>query len=465
MDADSIGQESFRDHFDAVKEDGKRNWFYPQKPKGKWHNRRQLFTVFILGVLFITPFLHRDGQPLFLFNILERKIILFGFFIGPQDYWLFGVLMIVFMLFVVLFTNMLGRLWCGWACPQTVFMEMVFRKIEYAIEGDWNKQKALDKAPWNPDKIVKKGSKWIIFFLVSFIIANLLLSYIIGVKELYRIVLQPVGENLGLLSALLIFTVIFFFDFAWLRDQACTVICPYGRLQGVFLDRKSTVVAYDHKRGEPRDKLRKNQERTSGDCINCFQCVHVCPTGIDIRNGTQMECINCTACIDACDSIMDKVGFERGLIRYTSEEAIMEGKPKKISKRTIAYSLIILVVFTIFGSVLWNRTDTKTTLLRVPGSQYTETPEGIGNIYTYKIFNKTNRSIEPEFRLDYPKGEMKFIGTGKLTIEPAGMLEGSVIISIPHTELEKRKTVIELSVYEKGEKLEDFETTFMAPQK
>lgn len=464
MNAETKGQESFRDHFDAVKEDGKRNWFYPQKPKGKWHNRRILFTVFILGILFIGPFLHRDGQPLFLFNVIERKIILFGFFIGPQDYWLFGMLMIVTILFIVLFTNLLGRLWCGWACPQTVFMEMVFRKIEYAIEGDWHKQKALDKSPWTSEKITKKGSKWLIFFVLSFVIANLLLAYIIGVKELYKLILQPIEDNLGTLSALLIFTLIFFFDFAWLKDQACTVVCPYGRLQGVFLDRKSTVVAYDYKRGEPRDKIRKNQIRTEGDCINCFQCVHVCPTGIDIRNGTQMECINCTACIDACDSIMDKVGFEKGLIRYTSEDSILNGKSKNISVRKISFAAIMVVICVIVGLIFWNRTDTKTTLLRVPGSQYMETKDGIENLYTYKIFNKTNRAINLDFQLDFPKGKLKFIGTDQLTIEPAGMLEGSVMIAIPVNELEKRKTTIQLSVYDDGKFLEDFSTTFIAPE-
>lgn len=464
MDAETKGQESFRDHFDSVREDGKRNWFYPQKPKGKWHNRRIWFTVLILGILFTGPFLHRDGQPLFLFNILERKIILFGFFIGPQDYWLFGLLMIAAILLIVLFTNMLGRLWCGWACPQTVFMEMVFRKIEYAIEGDWNKQRALDKAPWTPDKIFKKGSKWVIFFIISFIIANLLLAYIIGVKELYKLILQPIGENLGTLSALMVFTLIFFFDFAWLRDQACTVICPYGRLQGVFLDRKSTVVAYDHKRGEPREKLRKSQERSEGDCINCFQCVHVCPTGIDIRNGTQMECISCTACIDACDSIMDKVGFEKGLIRYASEETIINGKSRKLSIRKITFTVMIIAICSVLGFILLNRTDTSTTLLRVPGSQYTLSEKGVGNLYTYKIFNKTNREISPEFRLDHPDGNLNFIGTNQLLLEPSGMLEGSVLISIPLSELGKRKTIIKLSVHDKGVFLEDFTTTFIAPE-
>lgn len=466
MEAEIVGQESFRDHFDSVKEDGKRNWFYPQKPKGKWHNRRQLFTLFILVVLFVLPFLHHDGQPLFLFNVLERKIFLFGFFIGPQDYWLFGLLMITFMLSVVLFTNLFGRLWCGWACPQTVFMEMVFRKIEYAIEGDWYKQKALDKSDWTAEKILKKGSKWGIFLLISFLIANLLLSYIIGVKELGAMIQQSPRENWQLFTALLVFTLIFFFDFTWLRDQACTVVCPYGRLQGVFLDKKSTIVAYDYKRGEPREKLHKGKERTAGACINCFQCVNVCPTGIDIRNGSQMECINCTACIDACDSIMEKVGFDTGLIRYTSEETIAKGKTtSKLPKRTILYGIIGLVIVGVWSAVLLNRTATKTSLLRVPGSQYTVTEAGVRNIYTYKIFNKTNKEVDATITLDSPKGNLELIGAQKLVIPPAGMLEGSMMITIPEDQLEQRKTAIKLLVHEKTTLLESFETTFMAPQK
>lgn len=458
-------EDSFRDHFSGVNEDGKRNWFYPQKPKGNWHNRRMWFTVGILSVLFLTPFLKYNGQPLLLFNVLERKFIIFGLFIGPQDYWLFGLTMLSFMVFIVLFTTIFGRLWCGWACPQTVFMEMVFRKIEYFIEGDSGKQKLLNKAPWDRHKILKKGAKYLAFLLVSFLIANLLLSYIIGVDELSKIISEPIDQHVGLFSGIVIFTGVFYFNFAWLRDQACTVVCPYGRLQGVLMDRNSIVVAYDYKRGEPREKLHKGQDRAAGDCVSCFQCVAVCPTGIDIRNGTQMECVNCTACIDACDSIMDKVGFDQGLIRYTSENAIVSGINKLITNRTRAYIVVLVLLWSALGYLIVSRNDTQTTLFRAPGSQYIENKDGtISNLYTFKIFNKTNRIIKPVMKLDYPQGTLVFAGEPDLTLDGAGMSEGTLFITIPKSALNTRKTKLKLSVSQGNNKLESFETTFMAPE-
>ena len=460
-----LPDESFRDHFNGVTEDGKRNWFYPQKPKGNWHNRRVWFTVLILTLLFVTPFLKYNGQPLLLFNVLERKFIIFGIIIGPQDYWLFGLTMLSFMVFIVLFTTIFGRLWCGWACPQTVFMEMVFRKIEYAIEGDAGKQKLLNKAPWTTEKILKKGLKYTAFLAVSFLIANLLLSYVLGVDELSKIIHEPIENHIPLFTGIVSFTAIFYFNFAWLRDQACTVVCPYGRLQGVLMDRNSIVVAYDYERGEPRGKLHKGQDRPEGDCVSCHQCVAVCPTGIDIRNGMQMECVNCTACIDACDSIMDKVDFAPGLIRYTSENAIVNKTNKLITTRVIGYIVVLILLWSGLGFMLVSRTDTQTTLFRAPGSQYIENKDGtISNLYTFKIFNKTNYVVKPVIHLDAPQGKLIFAGTPDLTLDGAGMSEGTVFIIIPKSELKSRKTKLKLSVYQGKEKLESFETTFMAPE-
>ncbi len=457
--------DSFRDQFNAVSEDGKRNWFYPQKPTGKWHSRRVIFTVLILTILFVTPFIKLNGQPLMLFNVIERKFIIFGIFIGPQDYWLFGLTMLSFMVFIVLFTTIFGRLWCGWACPQTVFMEMVFRKIEYAIEGDAGKQKLLNKAPWNTEKIIKKLSKYSIFLLISFLIANLLLSYVIGVDELSKIIHEPIADHGSLFAGIVIFTLIFYFNFAWLRDQACTLICPYGRLQGVLMDRSSIVVAYDYVRGEPREKLHKGTERTAGDCISCYQCVNVCPTGIDIRNGTQMECVNCTACIDACDHIMDKIGFDRGLIRYTSENAIVDKSKKLITTRVIGYIIVLTLLWSVLGYTLAVRSDTQTSLLRAPGSRYIENNDGtISNLYTFKIFNKTNHIIHPKVQVNNPNVTLKFAGNPDLTLEATGMVEGTVFIIMPKESVQNRKTKLTLSIYEDDSKLEEFETTFMAPE-
>lgn len=463
--------ESFRDHFSAVNEDGKRNWFYPQKPTGKWHRRRVWFTVMILTMLFATPFIKYNGQPLLLFNVLERKFIIFGIFIGPQDYWLFGLTMLSFMVFIVLFTTIFGRLWCGWACPQTVFMEMVFRKIEYAIEGNATKQKLLNKAPWDTEKILRKTAKYAAFLIVSFVIANLLLSYVLGVDELSKIIREPIADHMPLFGGIVAFTAVFYFNFAWLRDQACTVVCPYGRLQGVLMDRNTINVAYDYKRGEPRGKIHKNQERTEGDCVKCHQCVAVCPTGIDIRNGLQMECVNCTACIDACDNIMDKVGFEKGLIRYTSENAIIKKTNKLVTPRVIGAMVVLILLWSVLGFMVVSRTDTQTMLLRAPGSQYVEnSDQSITNLYTFKIFNKTNRQVKPVIKLEGVEGRLIFAGASlygnaDLSLAPAGMVEGTVFIVLPAKALKKRKTTLTLSVYQGNEKLEEFETTFIAPEK
>ncbi|HEY8898691.1 MAG TPA: 4Fe-4S dicluster domain-containing protein, partial [Niastella sp.] len=291
-------EESFRDRIATIDESGKRNWIFAQKPKGKWYSARTYISWFFFIVFFTLPFIYVHGRPLFLFDVTQAKFILFGKVFWPQDFFIFGLAMITFIVFIVLFTAAFGRLFCGWICPQTIFMEMFFRKIEYFIEGSAAEQKLLAKAPWTGKKIFKKVSKHSVFFFFSFVIANFFLAYVIGVKELGKIITEPVQDHVGGLLSLLVFSGIFYAVYAFFREQACTVVCPYGRLQGVLLDRNSMIVAYDHKRGEPRNKFTKKAATDHGDCIDCLQCVKVCPTGIDIRNGTQMECVGCTACID-----------------------------------------------------------------------------------------------------------------------------------------------------------------------
>ncbi|WP_300666441.1 cytochrome c oxidase accessory protein CcoG, partial [Fluviicola sp.] len=303
--------EDFRDHIATVNEQGKRVWVYPKKPSGRLTNRRKLVSYSLLIFLLAAPWIQVNGSQLLEFNILERKFSIFGATFWPQDFYIFAILLVIGIVFVILFTIIYGRIFCGWICPQTIFMEFVFRQVEYWIDGDWNHQKALDKAPWNAKKWGKRILKHGVFWLISFVIANVFLAYIIGSKELLRIQTEPLSQHIGGFSAIIVFTTLFYFVFSYLREQVCTTICPYGRLQGVLLDKNSMVVAYDHVRGEQRAKFKKNENRPEtgkGDCIDCHQCVHVCPTGIDIRNGTQLECVNCTACIDACDTMMDGVG-------------------------------------------------------------------------------------------------------------------------------------------------------------
>ena len=348
----NFNDENFRDSIGTVTEEGKRAWVFPKKPSGKYYERRKIVSYFLLAFLFAAPFVKINGNQFLMFNIMERRFNIFGFPFWPQDFHLFVISMIIGVIFITLFTVAFGRIFCGWICPQTIFMEMVFRRIEYWIEGDRGKQIRLAKQPWNSEKIKKKVTKWVIFSIISFLIANVFLAYLIGSDRLIQYVIDGPLAHLSTLISLIIFTSIFYFVFTWFREQVCIIACPYGRLQGVLLDTKSIVVAYDHKRGEGekgRKKFRKNEDRQAlghGDCIDCMQCVHVCPTGIDIRNGTQLECVNCTACIDECDHIMESINLPKGLIRYASEENIEKKAKFKLTPRikaTLPYWLYLQV--------------------------------------------------------------------------------------------------------------------------
>lgn len=459
-------QESFRDKVATVDKKGKRVWIFPQKPEGRLYNLRKLVTVFYLVVFFGLPFVKYDGHPLFLVNVLERKFILFGQIFWPQDFFIFALGMVVFIVFIALFTSVFGRVFCGWACPQTVFMEMIFRKVEYFIEGNAAQQKMLASAPWNGDKILKKTTKWIVFWLLSFLIANTFLAYIIGADELIKMVEEPFFDHMGTFAALAVFTTVFFFVYLWMREQICTVICPYGRMQGVLLDKNSIVVAYDYVRGETRGKFKKNEERTIGDCIDCMQCVKVCPTGIDIRNGTQLECTNCTACIDACDKMMNAVGLPTGLIRYASENNIAKKRPWVFTMRAKAYTAVMCVLLAVEAWLLLSRTDVAVTLLRTPGQLYQEQPNSqMSNLYNYKVLNKTFKDKEVVLKPENFKGRIKLVGETGVRIPKQGIVSGTMFIYLDSKDVTKRKTPLKVAVYEDGKKISTINTTFLGPFK
>jgi cytochrome c oxidase accessory protein FixG len=456
---------SFRDSIATIK-DGKRNWIYAQKPKGALYNKRTILSILYLVVFFTLPFIKVAGEPLFLINIPERKFILFGAIFWPQDLFLFVLGMLVFILFVVLFTVVFGRVFCGWACPQTIFMEMVFRKIEYWIEGDASHQKALNNKPWDAEKILKRGGKTISFFIISFIIANTFLAYIISADELFLIYQQGLAQNMGTFISLLIFTTVFFFVYLWFREQACIVVCPYGRLQGVLLDKNSIVVAYDYIRGEKRAKFKKNETRTAGDCIDCAQCVKVCPTGIDIRNGTQLECVNCTACIDACDHMMESVGLPKGLIRYDSEKGIADKQKLKITGRMVAYSAVLLVLLGILVTLLLSRTDVETTVMRTPGMLFQEQPENrISNLYNIKLINKTREELPVTLKLEDVNGKIQMVGRDTINVHKENEASGEFFIIMNKDSIVARKTKLKVGVYSGDKLIEIVETNFLGPIK
>ena len=466
MDTNKPDITSFRDKVATVDQKGKRIWVFPHKPEGKLYNLRTWMSVLYLVVLFGLPFIKVNDNPVFLINILERRFILFGQIFWPQDFFIFALGMVVFIVFIALFTVVFGRVFCGWACPQTIFMEMIFRKIEYWIEGDGPQQKVLANQPWNGNKIRKKVIKWAAFWIVSFIISNTFLAYIIGIDELKDLYTGPLAKNIGTFVSLSIFTTVFFFVYLWMREQICTVICPYGRMQGVLLDRDSVIVAYDYKRGEERGKFHKNEARTIGDCIDCTQCVKVCPTGIDIRNGTQLECINCTACIDACNKMMTAVGLPTGLIRYASENNIAKKRPWRFTWRMKAYSIVMVLLLGILVWLLSTRTDVGITILRTPGQLYQEQPNHqMSNLYIYKMFNKTFRNKEVTLKPDNFEGTIRLVGETRLLIPKDNYMAGAMFIFLDNSAVKTRKTELRIGVYENDKKIGTITTSFLGPFK
>lgn len=456
--------ESFRDRIATVNEKGKRNWIYAYKPSGKFYRMRTWLSGLYFVVFFGLPFVEIEGRPLFQFNIPEAKFILFGKIFWPQDFFIFGITMITFVFFIILFTAAFGRLFCGWACPQTNFMEMMFRKVEYWILGDAPAQRQLAKASWTSKKIMKVGAKHLAFFLLAFIIANFFLSYIIGIKQLVKIITEPVQQHVVGFMALCLFSLVFYAVYAYFREQACTVVCPYGRLQSVLLDKNSMIVAYDYKRGEPRGHLHKGEAFLPGDCIDCHQCVKVCPTGIDIRNGVQMECVGCTACMDACDHIMVQLKKPTGLIRYASENTIAEGQPLRYTTRMKFYTGLCALLLLVLSFLLFTRKDIDVTVIRTAGMLYQERgTDSISNLYNVKFINKTNREEKVTIELGGRAGRIQMIGKEEVIIPAEGQAAASFFVVLPVEEIHQRKTSLKLQVGQGTEIVAEPTTSFLGP--
>lgn len=465
--------EVFRDSIGTIDEDGKRKWIFPKKPSGFFYEKRKLVSYFLLAFLFSAPFVKINGNQFLLFNILERRFNIFSFPFWPQDFYLFVVSMLIGVVFITLFTVGFGRIFCGWICPQTIFMEMVFRRIEYWIDGDRNKQMRLKRQTWNAEKIKKRLLKWFVFLVISFLIANVFLAYLIGGDKLLKYITEGPFEHVGTLAPLLIFTAVFYFIFAWFREQVCIIACPYGRLQGVLLDNKSIVVAYDYNRGEGengRKKFRKNEDRKAlghGDCIDCVQCVNVCPTGIDIRNGTQLECVNCTACIDECDDIMEKINLPKGLIRFASEDNIEKKEPFKLTARLKGYIAVLIILIGVLVGMLALRNDVEARILRLPGQLYEHKDNGIiSNVYTFKLVNKTSKEIKDlSFKLRGWDGTIHVVSTSEtFVVEPQGVAEGTLFIELKQSDLSGDKNKLMIDVYSNEELIENTSVTFLGPR-
>lgn len=465
-----VDPETFRDSVGTMDNAGKRKWIFPRKPRGKYTNYRTIVAYFLLAVFFILPFLKINGNPVLLINVIDRQFFIFGQPFFPQDFFILALGAITSIVFIILFTVVFGRIFCGWICPQTIFLEMIFRKIDYLIEGDRNKQMKLDRQEWNSEKIWKRSLKWSIFLIISLIITHWMFMYIVGYQEVFNMVKEGPFNNFTSFLVMIVFTAAFYFTFAWFREQVCTLVCPYGRLQGVLIDKQTINVYYDFKRGEKRSKWRKGEDRKAqgkGDCIDCNQCVVVCPTGIDIRNGQQLECVNCTACIDACDEVMVKVGLPTGLIRYATEEEIEKEAPFKFTGRMKAYSVVLLLMLGFLGFLLSNRGTMEAKFIKPAGSTYFVRDGQITNIYNYTFLNKSNKDQLVTIKVMEPAhGTVTLSTADKILLKKDQITKGTVNISFPEKEIKLSKQKVKIGVYDqKGELLDTFETYFEGPFK
>jgi cytochrome c oxidase accessory protein FixG len=465
-----IAAETFRDSVGTMEQSGKRRWIFPKRPHGKFTNYRTIVSYFLLALFFAIPFIKINGNPFLLLNILERHFYILGQPFFPQDFFILALGSITSIVFVILFTVVFGRIFCGWICPQTIFLEMVFRKIDYAIEGDRNKQMKLGRQEWNSEKIWKRGLKWSIYMVISLIITHWMFMFIVGYREVFNMVKEGPFTNFTSFLVMIIFTGAFYFTFAWFREQVCTLVCPYGRLQGVLIDKQTINVYYDFKRGENRSKWRKGEDRKAegkGDCIDCNQCVVVCPTGIDIRDGQQLECVNCTVCIDACDEVMVKTGLPKGLIRYATEDEIEKEIPFSFTNRMKAYSFVLILMVAFLGFLLYNRGTVEAKFIKPAGSTFFVRDGKINNTYNYTFLNKGNADDTLTIKILEPQhGEIKLSGTNEIIIKRGEITNGTVTISFPEKEIKLSKQNIELGVYDKNDKmLDSFKTYFEGPFK
>lgn len=463
--------DSFRDSINTITKEGKRNFIFPKKPSGPLYDKRKWVSYLLLVFLISAPFIKINGNQFLMFNVLERRFNIFGFPFWPQDFYLFVISMIIGIVALALFTVAFGRIFCGWICPQTIFMEMVFRRIEFWIDGDRGAQIRLQKQTWNGEKIRKRITKWMVFFLISFIIANVFTAFLVSSDRLMLMIQEGPMIHMNTFVALLIFTAVFYFVFAWFREQVCIIACPYGRMQGVLLDDKSINVTYDHVRGEKevgRAKFDKREDRSltgKGDCIDCKQCVVVCPTGIDIRNGTQLECVNCTACIDECDSMMDSVGLPKGLIRYASENEVVKKEKFEFTTRMKGYTAVLIILIGLLIGMLFLRSDVEATILRIPGQLYEHKEGMISNVYTYTVVNKTIKEFDSvTFKLVEPKGTIKVVGSDYFKVPKEGRIKGTLFIEINPAYITGDKIKAKIEVYNGNEKIETTTTNFMGPK-
>ncbi|MEI6276541.1 MAG: cytochrome c oxidase accessory protein CcoG [Prolixibacteraceae bacterium] len=451
---DQISDQDFRDRPNNIDASGQRKWIRAKQPKGKWYLRRNIVGYILLLFLVFAPFLKIDGHPFMLLDILNRKFYIFGLMVFAEDTYILALVMAVTVISIVLFTVVFGRLWCGWACPQTLFLELVYRKIEFFFDGNGRKGKS------KPATGLRQIAKQAVFIVVSIFFTNVFLMWFTGPSQLWKIMTEPVSEHLAGFLIMIALSMFYYWIYSYFREQVCTLFCPYGRMQGVLLDNNSISVIYDFKRGEPRN----SKVAEGGDCINCLQCISVCPTGIDIRNGSQLECIHCAACIDECNLVMKKINKPYNLIRYDSFKGVESGKRSLLNARSIAYTAVLVALMVILAFTVGRRTTIDVNMWRAQGTLYQQLDsETISNIYQVMFLNKGNEPIELTLRLlDCPTGEVTIAG-GKVVLPPDGKLKEALIVKMKKASLTGKVTDFKIGLFSGDQLKETITSNFLAP--
>ncbi len=387
----------------TINPDGSHYILHPADVSGRFTFFRRIFGILLIAVYVLLPWIPINGAPALFFDVEHRRFHIFGLTLLTQDLWVFFFLIsgLGFSLFFL--TALLGRLWCGWACPYTVFLEHVFRRIERWIDGDANSRRKLDAAPSSARKTIRRIVKQGLYILAAALIAHVFISYFVSLPRLYEFMREgPLqhGATFTIISAL---TAVLWFCFAWFREQFCIILCPYGRIQSALTDEETVVIGYDEKRGEPRGKAT---DPNAGACIDCHRCVQVCPTGIDIRNGLQMECIGCAACIDACDDIMRKVNRPTGLVRYDSTKGLAGEKRRILRPRIWLYAGMGMIGFLALGFTAFHKAKPVfAEVSRMRGAPFYVDPTVVRNHYQLRLLNKRNQPVTFEVSLeDAPEG-------------------------------------------------------------
>lgn len=412
----------------SIHADGSKKSLHPADVRGPFTRWRRLAALVMLTIYVALPWIPVNGYPAVFLDVVERRFHFFGITFATQDLWIgfFVVTGLAFSLFYI--TALFGRLWCGWTCPYTVFLENVYRRIERLIDGDATARRALDAAPWTGMKITKRVTKHALYLLVSALIAHVALSYFVSLHGLYEMMSGPPQKHLVAFGVVLFLTAALYGSFSWFREQFCVILCPYGRLQSALTDDHSVVIGYDKKRGEPRGK-----GESAGACVDCRRCVQVCPTGIDIRNGLQLECIGCAACVDACDEIMTKLHRPTGLVRYDSHTGLHGGKTRYIRPRTLFYTFMLLAGITAFFVASRSLSPMSASLVRMQGASYFVQDGVVRNQFTIRIINKRNREGTFRITLDGQlPADIQVSGNEQvLTLAPMQENQRTLIISVP----------------------------------